>query len=1015
MSKVIYKTKDECLKAIQTVKALGIEPADWMKEQLKRFEEADNEKTNLVSRNSTTPIWDTLQKNYPYGVMPEEKKKCVESAVSQLLETGPHAEEPGLLLGKIQCGKTDTFEDIIGLAFDRGIDIAIVITKGTKALVNQTIKRMKNDYRFFKSSDTLSQNVTINIYDIMDVWKSLKPAKVNSGKTVIVSKKNAVNLDHLIEMFNERCPFLKEKKVLIVDDEADFASRNYRNVTLDAVNDENGNPVAQKKESEMAKISRQIDDFRGIPAFCRYLQVTATPYSLYLQPSGELNLNGHHVMPFKPRFTCLVPVHDRYIGGKEYFVESQDQDSMYSHLYHQIDKKCIDVMGHEDKRYLKSSVSSTNIYGLTYALVAYFMATAIRRIQERANDVDYKTSAIIHVEIDKHSHDWQKRIIERLIDSIRKAVVDDDKTDKRIWTAISENYKDFCESNMKGRRQHLISVEMPSEKDVMDEIRTIFNPSTPNYTVQPVNSDEDMNSLLDEDTGELELDCAANIFIGGNILDRGITVKHMLCFFYGRNPKNFQQDTVLQHARMYGARSKEDMAVTRFHTTDAIYHVLARMNELDDQLRQWFIDGKDKDEPNAVFVGYDEHIRPCAAQKIKVSNALTIKPQHRVVPVGFWTWSNKEISAVVGRITELIETAPDFGNKDENGFFEMESSRAMDILKLIESTYVYSKAKDNLDRKSDMKEMMCNLEYCSEYSGGSIYVLYRTDRNMTRLRANGGYIDAPDDGHNDTAPSRLKAIDKPVLMLFKENGDKVKYEETGEDVGWNNAPFYWPVFMPQMNISPVMFAFDQTPAANAVVLDISDMTAGLDAEEILKLTYQGDLTEHFGEEGQEYDETSYPQETRSLKESTAGRYLMKNADGSWMLNADVPFDKENDHGIYSLNNGVFPFVLRPYKYMLLVNGRTARADAMLLELADKKYWQTIPEGELNDDGDLLDRDTGRIIAHGTDTLVDKNLKGKDFVDNTLTQWTIVYPVRKVLKFKGHRHDAPADEADENEE
>lgn len=75
---------------------------------------------------------------------------------------------------------------------------------------------------------------------------------------------------------------------------------------------------------------------------------------------------------------------------------------MYSHLYHQLDQKCIDVLGHEDKRYLNSAVSSVNIYGLTYALVAYFMATAVRRIQVREEkNYDYKTSAIIHVEIGK--------------------------------------------------------------------------------------------------------------------------------------------------------------------------------------------------------------------------------------------------------------------------------------------------------------------------------------------------------------------------------------------------------------------------------------------------------------------------------------------------------------------------------------------------------------------------------------------------------------------------------------
>lgn len=44
---------------------------------------------------------------------------------------------------------------------------------------------------------------------------------------------------------------------------------------------------------------------------------------------------------------------------------------------------------------------------------------------------------------------------------------------------------------------------------------------------------------------------------------------------------------------------------------------------------------------------------------------------------------------------------------------------------------------------------------------------------MTRLRANGGYIDAPDDGRTDVRPSREKAIDIPVVMLLRQEGKKM--------------------------------------------------------------------------------------------------------------------------------------------------------------------------------------------------------------------------------------------------
>ena len=208
---VTYSTKEECLKAIETVKVMGMDPLPWMLTQLEAFEKEEQQKAH--AHNTDTPIWDTLKSNYPYGTMPEEKTFCIESTVEQLLSTDEHAEEPGLLLGKIQCGKTDTFEGIIGLAFDKGVDIAIVITKGTKALVNQTIKRMKNDYRWFKASDSLEQPVTIEIYDIMAISKmGLRQAIVESSKIVIVCKKQAANLTRLIDLFEHKSPFLKKEE-----------------------------------------------------------------------------------------------------------------------------------------------------------------------------------------------------------------------------------------------------------------------------------------------------------------------------------------------------------------------------------------------------------------------------------------------------------------------------------------------------------------------------------------------------------------------------------------------------------------------------------------------------------------------------------------------------------------------------------------------------------------------------------------------------------------------------------
>ncbi len=974
-------TLKEIDKTIETLEKLGL-PIDP-----KLIAERDALRAKPTSE---TPIYDTMIERAKFKIT-QEKKDCIEETVEELMKEGPDATQPGLLLGKIQCGKTDTFENIIGLAFDRGVDVAIVLTKGTLALLQQTVERMRTDYRWFKETDDIDQSQVIRIYDIHAISRGIKEAQVNGCKTIIACMKQAANLKNLIKIFNDYSPFLKDKKVLVIDDEADFASRNYKNVKLATQYDDEGNIVTQKKESTLAKISKQIEGLCSLPRWCRYLQVTATPYALFLQPNSELFLEGDKIRSFKPRFTKLVPVHSAYVGGDIYFEESKDEESMYSHLFCPVDQKSIDVMGHEDKRYLKSGVASANLASLTYALITYLMATAIRRIQKRkAQNKIYKSCAVFHVEIDKKSHDWQKRLVDRLLEDIESAIVDEEQTDQRIFQLIDRAYADFCESNRKGNVQGKISVDMPSVEEVQEEMANMF--TTKNVHVQVVNSDEDVQHMLNDD-GELSLDTAATIFIGGNVLDRGITIKNMLCFFYGRDPK--QQDTVLQHARFYGARDAEDMAVSRLHTSQEIYKILAKMNELDNQLRQWFIDGNDKEGSEAIFVGYNKKFSPCAPSKVKISQSQLIRGGKRFLPVGFWTGTRKEISATVEEISKKIAACHGFANPDADGFFEMNLDEARKILELIQSTYRFDHDKHhNMDHKNDMRELIAALHYCVKKSDGRILGFLRTDRNINRLRENGKYQDSPDG--RDTAIIRPKAVDVPVLSLYLQNGKK-DVAEDHVNLGWNGTPFYWPVLMAQENIAPVTFAIDQKDENEVAVYDPNELLEGIDRQDVLFLTYKGNLIEHFGEEGTEYEEGKEEIETRDIKETVAGRYLFKQ-DGKWELNPDTVGDPESIDNVYAYNDGRFPFVLKPYKYILFRQGRNSQSNLMLVELTDPSQWDIDIHYQI-EDGDLISRD-GKPLIRVADTLTNRQMVTRDVENDQVCQWIILYKVKRVLKFKG---------------
>ena len=122
---------------------------------------------------------------------------CIQQTVDRLLSIQTSAEQPGMLLGKIQSGKTKTFLGAIALAFDNGFDIAIILTKGTKALTRQTLERVRRDFKPFVDEDRLQ------VFDIMTVPAALTGYELNQ-KLIFVAKKQPDNLDRLSKLFRGR-------------------------------------------------------------------------------------------------------------------------------------------------------------------------------------------------------------------------------------------------------------------------------------------------------------------------------------------------------------------------------------------------------------------------------------------------------------------------------------------------------------------------------------------------------------------------------------------------------------------------------------------------------------------------------------------------------------------------------------------------------------------------------------------------------------------------------------------
>lgn len=731
----------------------------------------------LAKRNATDPtveefFYDQLASTRSD---PPSLRAKIEEVVQHLQQEATSTKRPGILLGRVQSGKTRAFLGVIARAFDKGFDVAVILTKGTKSLAEQTLSRVRQDFQDFIATDQ------IEVFDIFEV-PDLTPYEL-SKKIILIVKKEDDNMRRLLKLFQENYPELRNKSVLIIDDEADLASVSFRKT--------NG-------ISTVGVISQQIDRLRDIVSNSAFLQVTATPYSLYLQPNDEIVIEGTPLFkPKRPAFTVLLPTHDKYIGGDEYFEKSSEPDSPSFYFYREVPLSERDALKKEDRRRLQIDriLTESNSAVLRDAIVTFLVGGAIRRLQQKKlGQRMQKYSFLFHTESSRSSHEWQ----ERVASAIRTSLVDQARADSPLFNELIRSaYADLR------RSVQLDGSNLPSLEEV--KVSVVDSLETGQLMITKVNSDNDVKKLLAED-GQLKLRTPFNMFIGGQILDRGITINNLIGFYYGRNPKKFQQDTVLQHSRMYGARSITDLAVTRFYSPQHVYQVMKRIHEFDGALREAFESGAH--DRGVYFIQKDSTngLVPCSPNKLLFSDVVSIRPGRRLVLSGFQTVSKtqgtKNLIALEKQLSDLRVT-------DREPFLAG-INEAIQLLSLSYENLEFDNS-NNDDRKAHIA-VLEHLSNTSKISSlrGKVWLLTIRGRDIARYREEGRFSNAPDTKQEkDIIQSKIEDI--PALILVRQNGD--------ESRGWRGLPFWWPVIMTPRSAATTVFSNDEavSPSADSFV------------------------------------------------------------------------------------------------------------------------------------------------------------------------------------------------------
>jgi hypothetical protein len=442
---------------------------------------------------------------------------------------GPPAEpSDGLLYGLIQSGKTSILTVSAAMAADNGFDCILVLTTDNDPLYDQTLDRVKAALR------------CLTILGKKD-WKDpIRFAKqLQSRPFGIVCSKNGSMLKSLLEAFQKAKA--KGLSVLIIDDEADQASLN----TLTA-----------KQTGKVSPINKAITDFRDYFPINTYLQVTATPQSLFLQRPGHR---------YRPSFTVLTEPGAGYVGGDAFFGAGS------GNLLRDVDINEIALL----KASNQPTPSGALPAGLKKALFTFFVAASSQVIARPSENFAF----LCHVSMGTKDHEYTRLLLDDFKgDAISAFKNKSSSKYKTMEKGIREAYDDLSKTE----------ASLPTFAEILEKIER-YIPGSNIKLINAISNDE------------IKLDSVFNIFVGGNKLGRGVTIKNLLVSYYGRNPKTPRADTVLQHARMYGYRQK-DLGVTRLFLPPRLAAHFRSIHEMEKSLRELL---KNRDTFEGLYISGD--------------------------------------------------------------------------------------------------------------------------------------------------------------------------------------------------------------------------------------------------------------------------------------------------------------------------------------------------------------------------------------------------------------------------
>lgn len=391
----------------------------------------------------------------------------------------------GIVIGKVQSGKTSNFIALTALAFDNGYSHVVVFGGTKKPLVSQNSERI-NEY-FAAMNNVIVLNTTEHKAQLTEeiINQFIRMGK----KVIIVALKSPTQINSIKDnVFSG--DILSEKPTLIIDDEGDEASLN-----------------GLVKKGKKSSTYKAIEDLKeSLKRHC-FVSVTATPQANLLVSSMDV---------LSPEFGVLVDPGKGYCGLD---------------VFHTPNSQYVVEIPKEETSLLDEGVPNS----FYEALATFFIACGI--FETRGRKPGDKLSMLIHPSQLKIDHQSVFKKTEKII---------------KQWRSLASNRDDIAYSSLKSMLLQAYDMYLSAGVQNLPAFQTVEDAAVKAIQfcgMHTVNGDSVPNGA--------DRFYDFNIYVGGAMLGRGLTLKGLAVTYIIRTSKGASNaDTVTQRARWFGYKTK---------------------------------------------------------------------------------------------------------------------------------------------------------------------------------------------------------------------------------------------------------------------------------------------------------------------------------------------------------------------------------------------------------------------------------------------------------------------------